>query len=270
MEDAPRSTNLPALLGEPSSLPDCISLRDLLRAAAERPADAQEATAALLSRSGDLRLQEALGAGRAWAEAQEAAGARFAESAFGISADTLRARLAPGVGSFWARLFGTYRAASKELATVLSGPLPGAPADRLQLVDELVGVQRRRRELTDEEGWLKEVLGPAWRGERTPFMALLAQAEWLSQMAAIVPSADAESIDWISAAADREAELTAALDGLALVLDPLVARLAIKWPEGDGISLDTMAQRIEAMRVARSASAACLPCPQAHQKPYRV
>lgn len=235
---------------EPSSLPDCLTLRDLLCAAAGRPADAQNATAVLLSQASDPRLQEALSAGRAWVEAREAAGTRFAEPAFEISADKLRARLAPGVNSFWARLFGAYRAASKELATVLSGPLPSAPADRLQLVDELVGVQRRRRELADEEGWLKEVLGSVWRGERTPFTSLLAQAEWLGRIAAIVPSADAESVDRISAAAAGEPELTAALDGLASVLNPLVVRLAINWPEGDGISLETLAKRIDAMRVA--------------------
>ncbi|MBO6884207.1 MAG: DUF3320 domain-containing protein [Marivita sp.] len=235
---------------EPSSLPDSFRLRDLLRAAAGRPVEAREATAVLLSRASDPRLQEALGAGRAWAEARGAAGSRFAEAAFEISADALRSRLAPGVGSFWARLFGPYRGASKELATVLSGPLPSAPADRLKLVDELVGVQRRRKELADEEGWLKEVLGSAWRGERTPFAALLAQAEWLGRITAIVPSADPESVNQISAASAGEAELTAALDGLAAVLDPLAARLAITWPEADGITLDRLAKRIEAMRAA--------------------
>lgn len=233
-----------------SSLLDCLSLRDLLRAVADRPADAQDATAVLFSRASDPRLQEALGAGRAWAEARGAAGSRFAEAAFEISADALRSRLAPGVGSFWARLFGTYRGASNELATVLSGPLPSAPADRLALVDELVGVQRRRKELADEEGWLREVLGSVWRGERTPFAALLAQAEWLGRITEIIPSADAESVNQITAASAGEAELTAALDGLAAVFDPLAARLAITWPEGDGITLDRLAQRIEAMRAA--------------------
>ena len=235
---------------EPSTLLECISLRNLLRAAVQRPADAQEASAALLSQVHDARLQEALGAGRAWIEAREAASTRFEEPAFGIPADTLRGKLAPGVSSVWARLFGTYRGASKEIATVLSGPLPSAPADRLQLVDELLSVQQRRKELSDEESWLKEVLGSAWRGERTPFTALLAQAEWLGQMATIVPSADAESLERISAAADREAELSAALDGLGLVLDPLVARLEIKWPEGDDISLKMLVQRTDAMCVA--------------------
>ena len=88
------------------------------------------------------------------------------------------------------------------------------------------------------------------RGERTPFTALLAQAEWLGQMATIVPSADAESLERISAAADREAELSAALDCLGLVFDPLVARLEIKWPEGDDISLKMLVQRTDAMCVA--------------------
>ena len=235
---------------EPSSLSECISLRDILLAAARRPVDAQEATAALLSQSHDPRLREALEAGRLWAEAREAASTRFEEPAFGMPADSLRGQLAPGVGSVWARFFGTYRGASKEIATVLNGPLPRAPADRLKLVDELVSVQQRRKELSEEESWLKEVLGSTWRGERTPFNALLAQAEWLSEMVEIVPSADAEIFDRISASANREAELSSAVDGLRLVLDPFVARLEIMWPEGDDIPLEMLAQRIDSMGAA--------------------
>jgi hypothetical protein len=232
----------------PSSHSECVHLRELLRAASGRPADAREATPFLLSQASDQRLREALSAGQTWAEARERAGTRFAEPAFGISVDTLRSRLAPGVVSFWARLFGNYRAASKELSTVLNAPLPSAPSDRLKLVDELISVQLRRRDLADEESWLKEVLGSAWRGERTPFAAILDQAKWLGRIMAIVPAVDPDGIDRIASAAGNEAELTASLDDLALVLDPLVAQLGIKWPEGDGISFDTIAQRIEAMR----------------------
>ena len=201
------------------------------------------------------RLLEALGAGRAWAEARDAAAPLFTNAAFDAAPDALRARLAPGVGSFWARLFGTYRAASRELATVLSGPLPKAPSDRLQLVDTLVSVRRLRENLSDQEDWLRDVLGPAWHDEQTPFATLLSQAEWLDRLAAIVPVEDVESVDTLCEVAQVKqvkAELSDALDAVVEVLEALEQHLSIRWPEepeGKDTPLQTLARRINAMQM---------------------
>jgi hypothetical protein len=231
----------------PLSLLECIGLRDLLRVASGRPADARDATAALLARADDPRLQESLEAGQAWAEARASASSQFTDAAFDVPADGLRTRIVPGVGSFWSRLFGTYRSASSELATVLTVPLPRTPSERLALVDTLVGVQHRRRTLADEEEWLKTVLGPAWRGERTPFAAIVSQAEWLNHIANIERIADADSIERLCIATEREAELSEAIDNVNGILKPLVEQLAIQWPEGEQVSLDKLAQRVAAM-----------------------
>ncbi|MBC6405270.1 MAG: DUF3320 domain-containing protein [Rhodospirillales bacterium] len=238
----------------PLSLPDCRCLRDLLcapvLASARRPAEGRDATAVLLSRAGEPRLVQALRAGRAWAEARGAAASLFAEAAFEAEPAAIRARLAPGVGSFWARIFGAYRAASRELATLLTGPLPKAPSERLRLVDSLAAVRRRRRELSAEEGWLKEHLGPAWRGERTAFAALIAQADWLSRLAAIVPlrDMDTKSLDKLCAAAEGGAELSDALEAVEGALEALAERLSICWPEGEDMPLEPLARRIAAMQ----------------------
>ncbi|MBC6416406.1 MAG: DUF3320 domain-containing protein [Rhodospirillales bacterium] len=257
------ASRLAELAGRPPplSLPDCRCLRDLLSAPvlapASRPAEGRDATAALLSRAGEPRLATALGAGRAWAEARDAAASLFAEAAFEADPGALRARLAPGVGSsvgsFWARIFGTYRAASRELATLLTAPLPKAPSERLRRVDSLAAVRRRRQELSDEEGWLKEHLGPAWRGERTPFAALLAQADWLGRLAAIVPlrDMDTKSLDRLCAAAERATELSGALAAVEGALAALMDRLSIRWPEGEDITLERLARRIAAMQAGR-------------------
>jgi hypothetical protein len=111
----------------PENLDECATLCALLAAAGNQPVQARTAIGALLAHAGDLRLDEALAAGSAWAAARDNAGATFTESAFEIDPVPLRARLAAGVESFWSRLFGPYRGASRELATLLSAPLPKSP-----------------------------------------------------------------------------------------------------------------------------------------------
>ncbi|WP_372921982.1 DUF4011 domain-containing protein, partial [Roseovarius sp.] len=133
----------------PENLADCETLYNLLVTAQDRPDPAREATAVLLSQAKNDRLGEALEAGRVWAEARDAAAPTFTEAALRTDPDGIRARLSPGVGSFWSRIFGQYRVASRELATLLSGPLPKPPADRLRLIDTLITVRGFRRTLSE-------------------------------------------------------------------------------------------------------------------------
>jgi hypothetical protein len=130
------------------------------------------------------RLFEALEAGMLWANAQKAARARFLETAWQADASSIRNSIAKGQTSLWARIFGGYGKASVELATLLSGPLPKTPIDRLELANELAEVGILRQRMRDDEAWLTEVLKSEWRGERTPFEDLLATARWLADMPA--------------------------------------------------------------------------------------
>jgi len=229
----------------PRTMAECASLHDLLAAAADRPDQAKGATAALLSQAGEARLGEALEAGRAWVAARDAAAPDFAEAAFGVDPAPIRARLAPGVGSFWSRLFGSYRGASRELATLLSGGLPKSPGDRLALVDRLITVRRLRKALSEEEGWLSALLGPDWRGERTPFAALEAQAGWLGRIGRIAVIETPEALDRLCAASGAALDLKAAQDRAAEAVGAIAARLALDW---EGLTLDEVAARIDAMR----------------------
>ena len=229
----------------PEHLEDCETLHALLIAASDRPEEARTATGTFLTHAGDMRLGEALEAGSAWAAAREQASPTFTEAAFGTDPSPLRARLAPGVGSFWSRLFGPYRGASRELATLLSGDLPKAPADRLRLVDTLITVRELRRTLSEEEGFLSALLGPDWRGERTPFAALHAQVAWLARLTRIAQIESSEALDRICAAADAAAELAHALEAARAALKALEDRLALSW---DGQTLAGIEARIIGMR----------------------
>jgi hypothetical protein len=229
----------------PGNLEECATLHAVLIAAGNRPDEARTATGALLAHAGNLRLGEALAAGSTWAAARDDAGATFTEAAFGMDPAPLRARLAPGVGSFWSRLFGPYRGASRELAALLSGALPKSPADRLRLVDTLITVRGLRKTLAEEEAFLSSLLGPDWRGERTPFAALQAQAAWLARLTEIAPIDTSEALDRICAAANAAAELAPALDAARAALAALEDRLALVWGEQ---SLAGIEARIIGMR----------------------
>lgn len=158
----------------------CAGLACLANPPTEPPADAAATVPLLFAHAAQPRLLEGLQAGADWAAAQQAAAADFATVAWTADVAALRPALAKGQASFLYRIFGSYRRASAELATLLAAPLPGAAAERLALADRLLEVQARRRRLTEEEPALQAVLGPEWRGERTPFAALLRTARWLA------------------------------------------------------------------------------------------
>ena len=228
----------------PATLADCAALRALLAEAANRPQQGQDATAVLLPLAGQQRLAEALSAGVDWAKARDEAGARFGDPAFEAEPAALRARLAPGASSVWARIFGGYRGASRDLGTLLTGSLPKEPHARLALVDELIVVRKRRAVMADEEPWLREALGSEWRGERTPFAALAEMAGWLDRLRAHAPLTDTEAVDRVCAAAADRAPLENALDRAEAALATVLARLDLSLPED---RLDAILTRLEAM-----------------------
>ena len=249
-DDVCSEAGLPAAGG----LDDAKGLEAALALLAHRPHAAAEAAGALMAHAGAPRLAEGLEAGREWREARQAAEARFTEAAFETPADALRARLLPGVGSFWKRLFGSYRGASAELAVLLKEPLPKAPVERLALVDDLLDIRRKRGRLADEEGWLREALGGAWRGERTDFAGLEAACGWLDAMSGTGWVSDAETLDRLSAlsaeaealAADLRTRIDTAREAVARVTDRL------RWADPTGrevgaIPLPDLSDRLAGM-----------------------
>lgn len=175
----------PLLRSAPASFSDVAALIETLEVLASAPSDVRSSvTQSLFERIGQPRLTETLTAGAEWAEARREAEGRFAAQAWSSEAGPLRAAIAGGQASFFARLFGPYRKYSAVLAGLLSGPLPKSAAERLALVDELATVQNLRRRLADEEAWLQATLGENWRGERTDFAGFAAISTWLIKVKA--------------------------------------------------------------------------------------
>lgn len=169
---------------------------------------------------------------------------QFAAPAWGTNVAALRPALVRGQASILSRLFGGYRRASAELASLLTGALPKAPAERLALLDKLADVQARRARLAEEEPWLQATLGPEWRGERTPFAEVQTAAQWLAGVrragaftsAAQLGSALGELPDPGREAADLTVRIKAARDRIAAP----IARLRLDLSQaGLGADIDT-------------------------------
>ena len=236
-------------------LPDRLAAADVLAAcllcAARRPAGAEEAAESLFAFAGQTRMSEALAIGRDWRSAQDDATDSFLEAAWDAPVVGLRARIAAGVGSVWARWFGGYRGASAQLAGLTSAALPKAPGDRLALLDRLIEVQNKRKSLADEEAWLREALGPAWRGERTEFALLETVADWLGELSDSGWLTDADGLCGLLALAPDGETLAGALDrciGAAReTISDVFDRLRYAAPGSsalDDLALDDLAERL--------------------------
>jgi hypothetical protein len=246
-------------LAAPLSLDGAGGLVAALRALAAQPPGAAALIPALFAPGPQTRLHEGLAAGAAWAEARGAAQARFAAPAWAANLAALRPALVRGQSSILSRLFGGYRRASAELAGLLTGALPKAPADRLALLDELAEVQARRARLAEDEAWLQAALGPEWRGERTPFAEVQAIARWLADLrragafasaAQLVAALDALP-DPGHAAAALAAQIAACRDRIAAP----VARLQLDLVQA-GLGADLGAAPLAEVRAAFAQMAA--------------
>jgi hypothetical protein len=107
------------------------------------------------------RLHEALRAGTAWRQALDQASDVFVETAFSTSSTHLRAPLAAGIRSFFARWGGRYRNASRELAGLLRGDLPKTAAERVVRIDQLTTVTSLRSKWESDREYCGRILGDA-------------------------------------------------------------------------------------------------------------
>jgi hypothetical protein len=205
------------------------------------------------------RLHQALRAGMAWRQALDQASEVFVETAFSVSSSHLRAPLAAGIRSFFARWGGRYRGASRELAGLLRGGLRKTATERVARVDQLTAVTSLRSEWESDRENCGRILGDAWRGEKSDFGKLVAIAEWCERLSkapisvrsdkAVALAANAERLAAMLKAL-REAAQTArsALQAIVKLLDLDLASFGDRGLEHT--DLDAVAVRFGAMAAA--------------------
>ena len=254
LQEAARVVCEPVGLDPPDTLDHAENLFNLLQCLARRPTGANEAAEPLFAHIGQSRMCEALAAGRAWRMAKDEAEADFLDSAWAAPVSDLRAPIATGVGSFWARCFGKYRRASAELAGLLRSSLPKSPGDRLALVDRLIDVQNKRKSLANDETWLRDSLGPVWRGDKTDFVMLASVVKWLEEVSGTGWLTDARRLKQISklvpSSETSSRELRSRIDTTHQSLDRIIEPLSYSDPEGrerSEIPLEELLIRLSAM-----------------------
>ena len=175
-------------LPRPESVAELREAARFLALLGQRPQRTAQVMDAVFGKESAGDLVDSLEIGRQWAQAKHDAAPRFRDHAWEIPAAPLQMDLergaAPGLRSFLARLGGGYRRSSQTLGELVTGGLPKSSADRVELAKQLAEVQRRRRELANEEGYLAQLLGAAWRGERTDFDGFRAAAAWIADVEA--------------------------------------------------------------------------------------
>jgi len=166
----------------PKTHSEIVKLGDLLEIISNMPAGSGSYITLLFNQTDRRRLTEALSSGREWKIKRNELDATFSEVAYETNISHMRADIHKGVGSFFGRLGGKYRATSKELGALLKKPIPKAAVERLALVDDLLDLKRKRKNLSEEEGFLSKVLEDTWRGERTPFAELVEANNWVEKV----------------------------------------------------------------------------------------
>lgn len=246
-------------LADLATLKAAVPVADVLKRLEGLPAGGADIARAVLVASDVARLQEALQAGASWREAHDEAAALFVDAAFAMPADHLRAPLAAGLHSFFARWGGGYRGASRELAGLLREGLPKTAAERVERVDRLATVASLKVGWENERDYCSRILGDDWRGEKTDFARLALIAAWCAKLSGVTMRPPWDKALALAARADNVARLRkalrdaepAALDamrevGHLLDLDPAIFGAG----ELDADDLEAMAIRFGTMAEA--------------------
>jgi Protein of unknown function (DUF4011)/AAA domain len=157
------------------------SLQAILHIIGTIPADAADLADAIATQN-VRRIAEASKVGVAWADLRAAHATTYVDAAWDVPAAPLRLGLAAGL-SFFGRFKGSYRQASKILATLVNAPLPKSAQERIALVDPLITVESAFKLLRAEEVEMGSMLPSYWRGPQTDFALLHCVSSGLLQLA---------------------------------------------------------------------------------------
>ena len=249
----------------PASLDQAHATHRVLHAMASAPEGSKPYIQLLFAKATDTHLFDVLQSGTKWEETRAALDHLFVGDAWSISAASLRAPIARGTTSFFARLGGSYRRAAAELATLLRGNLPKSASERLALVDRLAAAQLEHRLLAENQAFLQGIMGERWRGRHTNFTEALRAAEWLravregnliSTSEALLRTLDAQAdlqVDLQALAAEIANSTTRTEKAIAQPLDRLSYDLdSVGFREGVGaVSIADLRNRLAAMRDER-------------------
>ena len=211
-----------------STLQATQSLLHLLQSRSRMPRLMESSAAILFAHRDSEDLSTALQLAADWIKTRSELDEKFQDAAYETSITEIRRKLAKGSVSFFARIFGGYRSAGRELQTLLKLPLPRQPDEQLALADLLLDAQQKLRAFTEEEAFLKSQLADIWRGRRTPFAELLACLAWLQQVLSDLPELTLAQLQACIELPESAEPLAEKIRGFCSEADASVARLFSK------------------------------------------
>lgn len=112
-------------------------------------------------------------------------------------------------GQSWLRwLDGHWRDATRQLGSVLTGPLPRTAAERLALVDDLIAARKARETLQAGDATARAAFGRVWQGTATRWELAEAILGWVERH----PSADGDRLRTLAAGVDDRTGLRPAIE----------------------------------------------------------
>ena len=243
-------------LAQTESFDSIDSLTVLLEHASGAPDLPEDILHQVIEHRDDRRFREAITSGAVWLEAKSELSEVFLEAAWDIQAAPFRNDLAKGAASIIARLFGRYRHASSELATIIKHTIPKAPKERLALANRLLEGQSKLKTFKDEEHYLKPRLGDVWRGEKSDFQQLRGIVNWLARVLELAPCLTEQGVRdllaLVSSDPNAGAELARTSRAVRQAAEKTEQRLAISLIDGGaacgGQPLDRIENRLRKMR----------------------
>jgi very-short-patch-repair endonuclease len=167
--------NIPA----PANLADSVDVANVARAATKAPGnvDALCITSPVWQTSLE-KIKGLLAIGRELKDKKASLGSLVSQVAWDVDwADTRRHLKA--YGRSWFRIFSSkYRKAKAELVGVLNCELPGKLEDQLQIVDDVIAVQKAQQEIQSTSGLGQQAFGRDWNGVDTDAESLDPVFNW--------------------------------------------------------------------------------------------
>lgn len=200
-------------------------------------------------------LRSSLQIGQEWQDTLQASSSKYVEAVWTLPVDHLRGPIASAVGSFFTKFGGSYRSASRELATLLQSPIPKSAEERLLLVDELLAAKSKRKQFKEHEAFLKETLGSVWNGDRTQFAKLLAVGDWYEEVHQKQPEVSVQTIAELAGKSETIKKMAEFLryntENIYTAVKDVFGKLhlsigqALSYSSLEGVPLDTLALKLQ-------------------------
>ena len=166
-------------LETPVSVNEALTLQNGLEQAAAAPdLSGLDLSAPQWNRNSGL-IEDLLEQAARWQEIRRENDAVLVPEAWNASLGGVRQTLSTDGRKFFGRLFSSdYKRAKRELASLLSGPLPKSIDEQIALIDTVQREQQLRAAIDDGYGDAALALGACWQGHRSNWGTLAVKARW--------------------------------------------------------------------------------------------